>query len=211
MDWYGGLPLYRFYMVIPALAIVALDVILPYGVAFKIVALSGLSHVPRRLLGVRPTVGVPPSDPRGVRVCRPLFPARRELRDLRRQREVDDGGGVLVLDRAHARNARARTARQRGSAPASTASGLRSCCPLAAVSHGIVLIFVAVAATIICLVWIDKTRIVYARNRRDSPRFCCPRGGVGPFLFGHEFMTDMKYGFRPNSSTDSFWDMYFPR
>jgi hypothetical protein len=29
MDWYAGLPLYRFYMVVPALAIVALDVVLP--------------------------------------------------------------------------------------------------------------------------------------------------------------------------------------
>ena len=46
MDWYGGLPLYRFYMVIPALAIVALDVILPYGVAFKLVAASGLLLFP---------------------------------------------------------------------------------------------------------------------------------------------------------------------
>ncbi len=33
---------------------------------------------------------------------------------------------------------------------------------------------------------------------------------VGPFLFGHEFMTDMKYGFRPEGATDSFWDMFFP-
>jgi hypothetical protein len=33
---------------------------------------------------------------------------------------------------------------------------------------------------------------------------------VGPFLFGHEFMTDMKYGFRPEGAEDSFWDMFFP-
>ena len=46
MDWYGGLPIYRFYMVMPALAIVALDVILPYGVAFKLVAVSGLVLFP---------------------------------------------------------------------------------------------------------------------------------------------------------------------
>ena len=44
-----------------------------------------------------------------------------------------------------------------------------------------------------------------------SPRCCCHwRGGSGPFLFGHEFMTDMKYGFRPSGTEDSFWDMYFP-
>ena len=46
MYWYGGLPLYRFYMVIPALAIVAFDVVLPYGVAFKLVAISGLVLFP---------------------------------------------------------------------------------------------------------------------------------------------------------------------
>ena len=46
MDWYAGFPMYRFYMVVPALAIVALDAILPYGVAFKLVAVSGLVTLP---------------------------------------------------------------------------------------------------------------------------------------------------------------------
>ena len=46
MDWYGGLPVYRFYMVVPALAIVVLDTVLPYGVAFKLVAIFGLVSLP---------------------------------------------------------------------------------------------------------------------------------------------------------------------
>ena len=46
MDWYGGLPVYRFYMVVPALAMVLLDTVLPYGVAFKLVAISGLVSLP---------------------------------------------------------------------------------------------------------------------------------------------------------------------
>ena len=46
MDWYAGLPVYRFYMVVPALAIVALDVVLPYGVAFKIIVAAGLVAFP---------------------------------------------------------------------------------------------------------------------------------------------------------------------
>ena len=46
MDWYAGMPAYRFYMVVPALAIVALDTILPYGVAFKLVAISGIVTLP---------------------------------------------------------------------------------------------------------------------------------------------------------------------
>ncbi len=52
---------------IPALAIVALDVVLPYGVAFKLVAVSGLVTVPAGLLGVRSPRRVPPPDPRAVR------------------------------------------------------------------------------------------------------------------------------------------------
>lgn len=45
-DWYAGFPALRFYMVPPMLAIVALDVVLPYGVAFKVVAVSGVLTLP---------------------------------------------------------------------------------------------------------------------------------------------------------------------
>ncbi len=33
---------------------------------------------------------------------------------------------------------------------------------------------------------------------------------VIPFLFNHQYMTDMKYGYRPDGAGDSFWDMFFP-
>ncbi|MFM9226553.1 MAG: hypothetical protein ACKOQ1_08015, partial [Actinomycetota bacterium] len=46
MDWYAGFPAYRFYMVVPALLIVLLDVVLPYGIAFKLVAVAGLVAFP---------------------------------------------------------------------------------------------------------------------------------------------------------------------
>ena len=46
MDWYGGMPAYRFYMVLPALGILALDVVLPYGVAMKVVSVLGLITLP---------------------------------------------------------------------------------------------------------------------------------------------------------------------
>src|SRR3954469_22006172 len=44
--WYDGFPLYRFYMVIPALMIVFLNVFLSYGIAFKIVVVSGIMTLP---------------------------------------------------------------------------------------------------------------------------------------------------------------------
>ncbi len=45
-DWYSGFPAYQFYMVVPALFIVALDVVVPYGVAFKIIAVAGVVSLP---------------------------------------------------------------------------------------------------------------------------------------------------------------------
>jgi hypothetical protein len=58
-DWYAGFPALQFYMVPPMLAIVLLDVVLPYGVAFKLVAISGVVTLPvavwlfGRLAGLR--------------------------------------------------------------------------------------------------------------------------------------------------------------
>jgi hypothetical protein len=45
-DWYAGFPVLYFYFPLPALTIVALDVLLPYGVAFKIVTVMGLVALP---------------------------------------------------------------------------------------------------------------------------------------------------------------------
>ncbi len=41
-DWFAGFPIFYFYFPLPSLTIVALDLILPYGVAFKLVSVVGL-------------------------------------------------------------------------------------------------------------------------------------------------------------------------
>ena len=45
-DWYAGFPAFQFYMVLPSLAIALLSLLIPYGVAFKLVAISGLLSLP---------------------------------------------------------------------------------------------------------------------------------------------------------------------
>lgn len=45
-DWYAGFPAYQFYMVLPSLAIALLSFVLPYGLAFKLVAISGVLTLP---------------------------------------------------------------------------------------------------------------------------------------------------------------------
>ncbi|MFC2153403.1 hypothetical protein ACFLQ7_02080 [Actinomycetota bacterium] len=57
MDWYAGFPVLYFYFPLPALTTVGLDLVLPYGVAFKLVTIVGLvalpvcSYLMARLLG----------------------------------------------------------------------------------------------------------------------------------------------------------------
>lgn len=45
-DWYAGFPAYQFYMVLPSLAIALLSFIIPYGIAFKLIAISGVLTLP---------------------------------------------------------------------------------------------------------------------------------------------------------------------
>jgi hypothetical protein len=45
-DWFAGFPAFYFYFPLPSLTIVALDLLLPYGVAFKLVTVMGLLALP---------------------------------------------------------------------------------------------------------------------------------------------------------------------
>jgi len=45
-DWYAGFPAYHFYMIVPSLLIALLSYIIPYGIAFKLVAISGIVTLP---------------------------------------------------------------------------------------------------------------------------------------------------------------------
>lgn len=45
-DWYSGFPVFRYYLPLPSLLIVALDAVVPFGVAFKLVAAVGAVTLP---------------------------------------------------------------------------------------------------------------------------------------------------------------------
>jgi hypothetical protein len=45
-DWYAGFPIYVFYMLPPALMVVLLDIVLPYGEALKIISALGILTLP---------------------------------------------------------------------------------------------------------------------------------------------------------------------
>ena len=50
-DWYAGFPMYQFYMVIPALAVVLVNLILPYGLALEARVDRGSAHACRSRSG----------------------------------------------------------------------------------------------------------------------------------------------------------------
>ena len=206
--WYAGFPLYRFYMVVPALMIVALNVVFPYGVAFKLVVIVGLVTLPFCCWAFG-------------RLARFRYPMP-ELMAL--------AAVVFLFDESfliYGGNVKSTMAGEfsfsialsfamlglglfaRGLETGQYRSWAAIVIALAMLSHGIVLLFVVGGAVLLWLVWMDRTRFWYG---------LCVLGGAGllsafwvvPFLFDHAYMTDMKYGFRPDGGGDSFWDMFFP-
>ncbi|MEQ1701542.1 MAG: hypothetical protein ABMA25_15650 [Ilumatobacteraceae bacterium] len=205
--WYNGFPIYRFYMVIPALMIVLLNVIFPYGVAFKIVACFGIVTLPFCCWAFG-------------RLARFRFPIP-ELMAL--------AGLIFLFDESftiYGGNVPSTMAGEfsfsialsfailglglfsRGLETGKYRNWVAVLLALAMLSHGIVLIFVVLGAFLMWLIWMDWTRFLYGLTMGITA-VALSAFWVFPFLFNHAYMTDMKYGFRPNGGGDSFWDMFF--
>ena len=206
--WYAGFPLYRFYMVIPALMIVALDVILPYGVAFKVVTILGLVTLPLCCWAFG-------------RLARFVFPIP-ELMALASLWFIYDESFYLLGG-----NVKSTMAGEfsfsialsfavlglglfaRGLETGKHRSWTAILLALAMLSHGIVLLFTVGAALLMWLVWVDRRRLIYGATVLGSA-FLLSAFWVVPFVLNHQYMTDMKYGGRPSGTDDSFWTMFFP-
>ena len=104
-DWYAGFPAYQFYMVLPSLLIALLSYVLPYGVAFKLVAISGLVSLPISAWAFGRLTRLPFPIPPLLAVAANDVPVRSIVLDPRRQHRVDACGRVRVLDVAQPRAA----------------------------------------------------------------------------------------------------------
>ena len=206
--WYDGFPMYRFYMVVPALAIVALNVIMPYGIAFKVVVVAGIVTLPLCCFAFGRLARFRYPMPELFALAGMLFLFDESFSIYGGNVKSTMAGefsfsialslGVLGLGLfAHGLE----TGRRRNLAAIVLA--------LACLSHGIVLIFVALGALLLWLVWMDRTRFKYGLTTGITT-FLLAAFWVVPFLFNHAYMTDMKYGYRPSGASDSFWDMFFP-
>ncbi len=208
MDWYSGLPIYRFYMVVPALMIVLLDVVLPYGIAIKIIAVIGILALPYTtwLFGRFAKFAYPLPELFAIAATIFLFDESFTIY----------GGNIastmagefsfsISLSLAMLGFALLAKGLDTGKHRVSAAIIIS----LSALSHGIVLLFVFGGAALMLVVW----------NRRESLQFgakvialavLLSSFWVIPFVTSHAYMTDMKYEPRPSGATDSFWKMFFP-
>lgn len=208
MDWYSGLPVYRFYMVIPALAILLVDLVLPYGIAMKIVAVVGILALPwcAWFLGRRTRLAYP--LPELMAVAATVF--------LYDESFTIYGGNIASTMAGEFSFSIALALALL--AFAYFADGLRSgkymataaiLVALSALSHGIVLLFVFGGVVLMVPIWARKASFGYA-GKVVALATLLSAFWVVPFVFNHAYMTDMKYEPRPSGSSDSFWQMFFP-
>ena len=211
-DWYAGFPMYRFYMLIPALLVLVVDLIAPYGIALKMIAVIGILTLPvctwlfgkfSRLLFPIPEILTLASvvflydesfTIYGVNIASTMagefsFSIALSLAVLTFGlfiRSMNEGRGHMI-----------------------TACMLA----LSALSHGIVLLFVFGGVALIAILWRvlnSGRRILNSASLIIGTAILLSAFWVVPFLTSHAFMTDMKYEPRPSGTADSFWKMFFP-
>jgi hypothetical protein len=206
--WYAGFPMYRFYMVVPALAIVLLNVALPYGIAFKVVAISGIVTLPLCCWAFGRLARFRYPMPELFAVAGLLF-LFDESFSIYGGNVKSTMAGEFSFSIALSLGILGLGLFARGLESGKYRNWAAVVLALACLCHGIVLIFVALGALLLWLVWMDKTRFVYGITTGITA-FLLAAFWVVPFLFNHAYMTDMKYGYRPSGASDSFWDMFFP-
>jgi len=208
MDWYSGFPVYRFYMVVPALMIVLLDVVLPYGIAFKLIAVLGIVTLPVCCWAFG-------------RLARFAYPLPELFAVI---------GLVYLLDESYTIYGGNVASTMAGEFSFSIslsfamlafgffANGLETgrhrikaamFMALAVLCHGIVAIYVAVGLLLLALLRLDRSRVRWFVTTAGTGALLSAFWIV-PFLMNHAYMTDMKYKGEPgNGSFTSYWGMFF--
>ena len=208
MDWYAGFPMYRFYMVVPALLTVLLDVFLPYGIAFKITAVIGLVVFPYAawFMGRIAKLAYPLPELMAVGAVMFLFD---ESFTIYGGNIASTMAGEYSFSIALTLSLFALGLLARGLDDGRYRAWAAVCIALAALSHGIVLIFVFLGAALMVVMKRNMQRLRFGVTTILTA-VLLSAFWVVPFLGGHSFMTDMKYEARPSGANDSLWKMFFP-
>ena len=208
MDWYSGFPIYRFYMVVPALFIVFLDVLLPYGIAFKLVAVAGIVALPLCAWAFGRLARFVYPLPELFAVAAAIF-LYDESFTIYGGNIASTMAGEFSFSIALAFGVLGLGFLARGLDSGKYRTTAAVLIALSALCHGIVLIFVFGGAAVMVLLHSGRRRLIFGVSTIGAAVLLAAFW-VFPFLTAHKYMTDMKYEPRPSGASDSFWDMYFP-
>ena len=208
MDWYSGFPIYRFYMVVPAIFIVLLDVVLPYGIAFKIVAVIGIVALPLCAWAFGRLSRFVYPIPELFAVAAAVF-LYDESFTIYGGNIASTMAGEFSFSISLAFGVLGLGFLARGLDTGKHRTTAAVLIALSALCHGIVLIFVFGGAAVMVLLHVGRRKLLFGVMTIGAAVLLAAFW-VFPFLTSHAFMTDMKYEPRPSGAADSFWDMYFP-
>ena len=216
MDWYAGLPVYRYYMVVPALFIVALNLLVPYGIAIKIAAVIGILTLPfcSWLFGRFARFAYP--IPEMLAIASTIF-LYDESFTIYGGNIASTMAGEFSFSISLSLSILGFALVARGLETGKYLASGSIVVALSALSHGIVLLFVFGGVALMLLFWIqsktdgirDNASVVFG-VKIIGLAVLLSAFWVIPFVTSHAYMTDMKYEPRPSGSADSFWSMYFP-
>ncbi|MGA1321441.1 MAG: hypothetical protein ACO3Z0_06520 [Ilumatobacteraceae bacterium] len=207
-DWYSGLPIYRFYMVVPALFIVALDILLPYGIALKLVAVAGL-------------LALPLCTWLFARLARLAFPIPELLVVASTIFLFDESftiyGGNIASTMAGEFSFSISLAFAvlgfgvfwRGIETGGYRIAATILLALSALSHGIVLLFAFLGYLLILAMHKEPAKWKYGAPVIGTA-VLLSAFWVLPFLLNHAYMTDMKYEPQPSGFGEGWVEMFFP-
>lgn len=207
-DWYAGLPIYRFYMVVPAIFILLLDIVLPYGIALKLVAVAGL-------------LALPVCTWLFAKLARLVFPIPELLVVASTVFLFDESftiyGGNIASTMAGEFSFSIALAFSilgfgvfiRGLETGKYRIAATLLLALAALSHGIVLLFVFLGYVLILAMHRDAAKWKFGLPVIGTA-ILLSAFWVVPFVLNHSYMTDMKYEPQPTGYSESFIDMFFP-
>ena len=207
-DWYAGLPIYRFYMVVPAIFILLLDIVLPYGIALKLVAVAGL-------------LALPLCTWLFAKLARLVFPIPELLVVASTVFLFDESftiyGGNIASTMAGEFSFSIALAFSilgfgvfiRGLETGKHRIAATLLLALAALSHGIVLLFVFLGYVLILAMHRDAAKWKFGLPVIGTA-ILLSAFWVVPFVLNHSYMTDMKYEPQPTGYSESFIDMFFP-
>lgn len=193
MDWYAGLPVYRFYMLPPALLMTLINAVLhvPYGIAFKLVVILGVCTMPLNAWAFGRLAKLPWPVPEFLAIAAVLFIFDENF-SIYGGNVASTMAGEFSFSIALSLAILGFGLLARGLREGKGLGMAAAVLAIAAVCHGIVAIFVGLGTVTLMLVWADRRRWKWSLATLATFGLLVA-WWILPFKLTTHYMTNMKY------------------